>query len=197
MFACEMCGKVFKHKNHLQRHERESCKFKGVKRRKIDVEPSSSKLTCRSCNIQVEVDKWAPHCRTNEHKNNSCIQLEDGIQVMQSAFKSRIATYRVSPQTYHIDYKSFFEEIKGKVISLFEEALRVHTTFKCSLEVFSSYLLPSQETTDIKSFNTVYKVVTHSDSLDEIYESFVNNILKKSEEFQEKDSGKQSIIGNI
>lgn len=195
MFVCELCGKEFTQKCHLQRHQHESCRAEdgGVtdaKRMRIENQPSTSKITCQCCMVQVETNKWSSHCRTNQHKDNACIQVEDGIQLVTSAFKKRIATYRVSTDSTHCDYKSYFEKVKEKVIRLFEEALRVHTTFKCSLEVFGLYILPTQETTDLKSFNTAYRVVTQSDDLHEIYDTFVGSIIKKSEEFEERDSGK-------
>lgn len=197
-FVCENCDMSFTHNSALLRHQLQSCKRRfdfnagGQKRRRIDGGASSSSPTmqkCDLCDISVPREQMLAHSRTIEHKNNSCKPLSDGVQLMQSAFKNRIVTYRISGDREHTDYTAFFEDIKSKVISLIGEILRVQQTLKINMVVVGRYFLQSQELVSDKSFNTSNAVVTMANDLHDVYQSFVEVMKVQSTDFQEKDSG--------
>ena len=191
-YTCEQCGAAFTRSYNLDRHKRESCMERWSvrdceKRRRID--GSTSMLMCDVCNISIASNKMAAHRRSLEHRNNSCLPMAQGVQVIQSAFKNRIVTYRISSDREHVDYSTFFEEVKDKVLDLLKEILRVQKTLKVNMVAVARYLLPSQDTYDDKSFNTSNAVVVVGSDLDEVYESFVEAMKNQSTEFQERDSG--------
>lgn len=200
MYFCSECGASFTRIDNLRRHERSSCKGSqsihnvSTKRRKVDEEPSTSTSStsmqiCNCCNKNVAAHKMASHMRTLEHKTNSCITLSNGIQMLCSAFKCRIVSYRIHSESRHLDYVTFFSEIKNKVLSLLEEVLRIHKAVKVNMEVFGRYILQTQECSDIKSFNTTNTILDLSSDLASAYDIFIDKMITQSTEFQERDSG--------
>lgn len=95
----------------------------------------------------------------------------------------------------HIDFVTFFTSIKNKVISLLEELIRIHGNIKVNMELFGKYVLQtdgsqgSEGTTDIKSFNTVNKIIDGSSDLEECFAAFVDMMTNQTSEFQEHGSG--------
>ena len=65
---------------------------------------------CDACQTTILRDKWGSHLRSNLHKNNACIPVENkaNLKCIQGCFGSRIVTYRLenknesimSPQTF-------------------------------------------------------------------------------------------------
>ncbi|KAJ8975101.1 hypothetical protein NQ317_017868 [Molorchus minor] len=199
MFVCSDCGTVFTRNDNLRRHQRVSCKkFKGgderpSKRCKMDIgtgtstsSPSSSSdlktLTC--CNQTLTVNHMNSHRRTLEPRTNVCVPLTNDVHVIRGAFKCRILSYRVRGENCHTDYVLFFNEIKNKSIKLIEDVLKVHKIVKVNMEVFGRYVLSTQDSSDLKAFNTPNKVIDQSMDLNEIWTAFVDLMI-----FQERDSG--------
>jgi hypothetical protein len=209
MFDCAKCGTSFTRLDNLRRHESGlACKRKHVgdkeesKRKRNDVEDFSlpSTLTdgastsnssyCTFCNISIPKNRMNAHSRTLLHRTNSASNVRDGVKLVQSAFKNRICSYRVSSSATHNDFKLFFRDIKSDVLNVLEEMLNIHHTLKANIEVFASYYLETKETSDIKSFNTRFVVVDQGCDLSETYEEKVAAIITQITEFDEKDSGK-------
>lgn len=68
----------------------------------------------------------------------------------------------------------------------------MYTTIKVNIELFGLYELKKVEDvieTDIKSFNTKFKVITQSINLNEFLNTWFEVIKTKSEEFNEQNSG--------
>lgn len=198
MYPCEKCGESFTRNFALQRHQMESCVKRfdnnvgGAKRRRMDgIGSSSSPImqNCIVCDLSVPREQMLAHSRSMEHKNRCCVQVSEGVQLMQSAFKNRVATYRVSSDREHVDYTGFFEEIKSKVLTLISEILRVQHTLKVNMVVVGRYFLATQEVISEKSFNTCNEIITVASDLNDVYQSFVEAMKVQSTEFQERDSG--------
>ena len=129
------------------------------------------------------------HKRTLQHRTNSCIPLTDGVEIVRSAFKYRIITYRVHSENEKLDYLIFFNEIRYKILNLLEEVLTLHKTVKVNMETFASYILQTQEISDMKSFNTPNKILDQGMDLNNVLDSFVDMMVTQTTEFQERDSG--------
>lgn len=195
-YSCEKCGKSFTQSGSLLRHQRLSCVYRfddkvgGEKRRRIDGGASSSTMEkCVLCDVSVPCNQMLAHSRTKQHKDKCCMPLSQGVELMQSAFKNRVVTYRVSSDREHVDYTTFFDEIKSKVLSLINDILRVQQTLKVNMVVVGRYFLAAQEVISEKSFNTCNEVITVASDLNDVYQSFVEAMKVQSTEFQEKDSG--------
>ncbi|MGH9021456.1 MAG: hypothetical protein ACRDV0_10695 [Acidimicrobiales bacterium] len=162
----------------------------GSKRRRIDGAASTSTVyTCDICNVNVSQNQKLAHERTLKHRTNSCLPVSRGVQVIHTAFKSRLVSYRVTSDKEHLDYSTFFDEIKSKVLNMIKEILCVRGTIKVNMVVVARYFLQSQDIFSEKSFNTSNAIVAVGSDLDDVYSSFVETMKVQSTEFQEKDSG--------
>lgn len=180
----------------MRRHQKESCvslRDNGppAKQFKFDSTPSTSASmqTCDCCNVTLTTAQMHSHKRSLQHKANACVPSMDGVSIIQSAFKYRIISYRVHSEHNHLDYVMFFNEIKHKILNLLEEALQIHTAIKVNLEVFAKYMIQSKELTDMKSFNTTNKILDQAMNLSDVLDSFVEEMITQTTEFQERDSG--------
>ena len=196
MYTCVSCGTSFSRSDNMRRHQRETCKNlhpngPPTKRAKLDSGPSTpvSLQTCNTCNVTLTANQMKSHKRTLQHRTNSCIPLTDGIEIVRSAFKYRIITYRVHSENEKLDYIIFFNEIRYKILNLLEEVLTLHRTVKVNMETFASYILPTQEISDMKSFNTPNKILDQGMDLNNVLDSFVDMMVTQTTEFQERDSG--------
>ena len=206
-YVCDDCGKTFTRTYSVVRHKKEACvarfanaaaaaaaaaaNLHGGKQRRVDGAASTSETwTCVVCDVTVPKNQKFAHQRTSEHKNNSCVSLSPGIQVVESAFQGRIATYRVVSDNEHdVDYSVFFDSIKHRVLDAVSNLVRVRGALKINMVVVGRYLHPVQDVHSEKTFNTCNEIVTMASDLDEVYRSFVEAMKVQSTEFQEKDSG--------
>ncbi|CAG9773663.1 unnamed protein product [Ceutorhynchus assimilis] len=196
VYVCENCGVSFSRNYSMMRHMRESCKARfmvgdvGGKQPRLDGAASTASMkTCAACNLSIPSNLMMAHQRTTQHRNNSCIPLCDGVQRVDSAFRSRIATYRISSDTEHIDFTVFFNDVMLKVLNVLEQMLGFHGALKVNMVVIGQYYHPTQDVNTEKSFNTCNKIVAVGSDLNELYQSFVEAMKTQSTEFQERDSG--------
>ncbi|XP_074037614.1 uncharacterized protein [Leptinotarsa decemlineata] len=195
MFHCDRCGKSFSRKDNMRRHQMQSCRPDNdagppAKRPRVDsAQPSAVQELCNYCNRMVPVNRMNSHLKTLEHRTNSCTEFEDGVKIINSAFKYRIVSYRVESKNPHSDYQSFFNEVRHKVVTLIDRMVQVHNTLKVNMELFGRYILQTQEILEVKSFNSQNQIVDQSNNLEEVYRTFVDTLSAKAVEFQERDSG--------
>lgn len=187
---CAKCHKQLSNKSALARHNRESCLYRfGIKRVSDNTIPQPSKRQKTSINNpQVGVSGIRTHPLPQPK------QLDDGVEMLSSAFKCRIVSYRFSFQEITIDHERFFNNIKAKVLRILVEYLNHFHSLKINWELFSLYVKPETEISDTKSFNTKNLVVTRVENLDAVFEELKELILKKAGGFQMKDSGKLFFI---
>ncbi|CAH1104266.1 unnamed protein product [Psylliodes chrysocephalus] len=129
------------------------------------------------------------HMRRLDHKGRACTIQADGIYLIQSAFKCRIASYRVKTDEKHIDYITFFDTIKFRILELSKVVLRAHNAIKVNVEVFATYVLQSQDISEIKSFNSINRILDLSTELDVVYADLREAVVSQTADFQHKDSG--------
>lgn len=129
------------------------------------------------------------HSLSRRHKNKCCTEIADGIQIVKTAFKNRLTTYRIFSKKYPTDVELYLNDLKPKFVSLLKNSLLNHTNVKVNMELYGAYLLPSDESQDIKSFNSRYSIVSMQTDLDELFNVFQQVLVSKSCRFREKNSG--------
>lgn len=147
---------------------------------------------CTSCSVTVDKKRWIGHLRSNIHKNNSSTTYCEGVQIVRSAFRGRIATYRlVAPEEGNELYCliSFFNSMRSRVKSLLDDSLKIHTSIKVNFELYAIFLLFKDDRQEIKSFATKNFPIHLNYNFNELYSTVENHLRKNLEEFQERDSG--------
>lgn len=181
---CYICHTTFANQWNLSRHHLTRCqssakRFKAMTR------------YCSSCDENVPSGAFTGHARSRKHTNNVSEHetFGEGIKLIQSAFKSRLASYRLTPSQSFIDVESFMTNLKEKILQLVEQQCKRYRSVKLNCELFGLFYLDSKEVSDIKSFNTKNQVITVGTDLYEIFDVLTGNFNQKVSEFQERDSG--------
>lgn len=95
--------------------------------------------------------------------------MEDkGIQIIRSAFKERVITYRISTEENIVNVKKYFKQLESKILRVFDHQLRKHICIKVNMELFGYYYNPTNDNYDVKSFNTSLKVVCNSTGTEDL-----------------------------
>lgn len=148
---------------------------------------------CVSCSTSVEKKSWVGHLRSNEHKrrNSSIQEISDGVELIQSAFRNRIATYRISSNNDLISSSVdiFMNSFRVKINTLLNKSLQKHTCIKVNVELFGIFMLFKNNSQSMKSFVTKNKILYQCFDFERYYDEVINSLKKKVEEFQERDSG--------
>lgn len=149
-------------------------------------------IFCSICDISVGSKVFSSHLKSKVHKDNSAIQVSEGIQKITSAFRSRIASYRVSDESTgsaSLPPTHFLNHLRPKVRALIEARCEAFQLIKVSFEYFAEFSLPKTFEIAMKSFSSENICIYPNYSFDELFTKVVSNIGKQIEEFQEKDSG--------
>ncbi|KAJ8943252.1 hypothetical protein NQ318_009943 [Aromia moschata] len=104
------------------------------------------------------------------------------MKLIQTAFKSRIASYRVHSENRYSDYNMFFESIKNKVIHLLSEVIKIHNAVKSTFCRLKKSLTTRASTQPIK-------VIDSAADLNDVFYVFVDLMTTQMSEFQKRDSG--------
>lgn len=128
---------------------------------------------------------------SNNHKLRVFKLQEPGIEVLNSAFKSRIISYKITTIKRFVNLLQFQENVKEKVFKVIENEIKIHKAIKVNMELFGLYYLATSGNSEIKSHNTVFEVVTEATNLDKLYEKLLGIIHGKLDEFAERDSGER------
>lgn len=154
------------------------------------ITPPTTTCYCKVCDENVPRACFVGHLRSNRHtKRCDIVDLGGGVVVLQSAFKSRVASYRVSPENYHISVIEFMTELKDKIINLIQGQMTKLTSVKVNFELFGYFILEAQELQEIKTFMTANEVVARGVDLSNLYDNLTGVLDEKVSEFQERDSG--------
>lgn len=154
------------------------------------VETSPATRYCDVCDENVPRRCFVGHLRSNLHTRRcDVVDLGEGVVALNSAFQSRVASYRVSTTNYHIIVVEFMAELKNKIINLIEGQLAKFNSVKVNFELFGYFILEAQELQDVKNFITSNEVVTRGANLSQLYDNWTGILDEKVSEFQERDSG--------
>lgn len=149
---------------------------------------------CEECQKSVKRSLWSSHLRTNSHKTNAILIKDNEVEIIKTAFKERIISYRVASKCFHINILEYFQEILPKIVNIMKLELQKHTCIKLNMELFGLYLNPNNETHDVKSFNTPFRVICNSSELTNEIDEMIGIIDRKADELAEKDSGKLCFV---
>lgn len=148
---------------------------------------------CSVCNLSLDNRHWIGHLRSNNHKNNSnnVVHSSNGIDKIKSAFRNRLETYRISAVTEkdQSSLQAFFDSLRIRVKLLLDQAIKNHKCVKVNFELFALFLLFKNDAQEIKSFGVKNSLLFSNYDFDTFFDDIVNRLLKKSCEFQERDSG--------
>ncbi|XP_049886836.1 uncharacterized protein LOC126381397 [Pectinophora gossypiella] len=146
---------------------------------------------CSVCNVNVNGRQWTGHFRSSKHKNNCTAPLYDNVEIITSAFKGRIVSYRIIASNEEAKNlpSLFLNNIRKQIRSLVNHALQVHTSVKINFEFFLSFLLPKTDVQEVKSFATKNFTIHLNFDFDNLYNEVVSFLLNKVGEFEERDSG--------
>lgn len=156
--------------------------------------PEDEMRHCNDCDVSISKRVWNSHLKSNNHKTRASQLVQPGVEILKSAFDCRIISYKISSQEHFVDVTKFSKNIKDNVIKVIQDELQKHKVIKVNLEMFGLYYLPSAQTSEIKSHNTQFEVVTQSINLDVFYEKLMAIICGKLDEFAERDSGNNKFL---
>lgn len=155
---------------------------------------------CAVCNISVQKKSWVGHLRSNFHKSNNSrtIKYSDGIEIVSSAFRNRIITYKIiaTDQLQSARVEHFFTEIRDKLKFLIDEYITKHTCMKINFELFATFIQFKDNSQSIKSFGTKNKILCSNYDFEKLYCDTVSYLKKNIEEFEDRDSG-WSFLNNL
>lgn len=146
---------------------------------------------CSVCKVFVNNKQWTSHLRSNVHKSNSTTLLDDNVAIINTSFKERIISYKIMAINEQINNfpELFLNNLSEQVKNLIDRALQKHIAIKINFELFSFFLLCKNDQQEIKSFATKNQIVYSNYDFNSIYTTSIVTLLKKVEEFQERDSG--------
>lgn len=143
---------------------------------------------CKDC--QINVPKLASHKKSYLHKSNCLLQDEfENVQIIATAFKNRIVSYKINPRKNFLIPEQFLTDILPTAYNLIKKSLKKHCSLKVNFELFATYNLPKNETSSLKSFNTKYNVVLQSTDVTQMYYEMSNVLALKCIEFEQAESG--------
>lgn len=182
---CSGCSTQFTQKHNLLRHLRQSCPLRYVQSTASDSIPTKKqKLVSDTPSTTGNCSKPRIHPKKQ--------LLREGVELIQSAFKCRISTYRFSmPKQCYVNHTEFFNDIANNVSGVIKEKLTNLVSVKVHCELFSVYVKQQAESelVDVKSFITKNKIVTSADKWEDLYNEFTEELKGKAENFQVRDSG--------
>lgn len=157
-------------------------------------------IHCSVCDKSIESKIFMGHLRSIAHKNNCAISIDNGIEKISSAFKRRIASYRIyahgdtDNRTYESNLVAtspddYLRSVGSRLKVLLDAAIANYTNIKANFELFIKFILPKNDTMEIKSFATENISLHQNYYFTDLLDSVIQNISKKVDEFQEKDSG--------
>lgn len=147
-------------------------------------------VKCENCQINVPKKEYRFHLRTNLHKFNSKLNSEyEYIDIIATAFKNRIISYRVNPSQEFLDPEAFLMASKEIVMKVINNNLIKHGAIKLNFELFAHFIQPKSYKQQMKSFNTKYEIVYQSTDISSLFSNVVNTFERKISELELCESG--------
>ena len=144
---------------------------------------------CTYCEEYYNIDEALPHENTNRHRLKITEQIGTGFNEIDSAIRSRIKTFWITPeQNSGKDIISFLNDIKQRLIEKLNEQVIDNNSVKFNLVLICKFHKNEMEKLDT-SFKTLNRRVLITDMIDEIIDEAFSKLLKEKSEFQAKGSG--------
>ncbi|XP_047029015.1 uncharacterized protein LOC124636862 isoform X1 [Helicoverpa zea] len=144
---------------------------------------------CTVCNKSVERSHWIGHLRSTDHKNKNISHFCEGVEIIHSAFRNRIASYRIIDQFDNCSLELFLYNIREKIKTLIDISLKEHTCLKINFEYFALFFMVKNDSQEMKSFGTKNYTIHQNYEYDSLITKIQNSLTKKISEFQDRDSG--------
>lgn len=155
--------------------------------------PAKKAKFCHHCDIDIPLPNFAAHLRSNAHKSKTATSHSEGVELLQSAFKQRLASFRIiNPDIENLNFHKFFEIIVDRFSQLITDQLAKLSTIRVHLELFGEYYLSTQNIADVKSFIGKSQVVDSSTDLNSLLKTQEDIIRKRVSEFEGCQSGTYS-----
>lgn len=144
---------------------------------------------CNDC--QLHVSKYSSHKKSNLHKTNCLLHTEfKNVQLIASAFRGRIASYKINPPSSEIiTPELFLSNVFNTIYEILKPLLKKHKLMKINFELFVLYRLPKNEELSLKSFNTKYAILNQGTDIMNLYKECVEKLICKCSEFELSESG--------
>lgn len=158
-------------------------------------------IFCSVCDVSIKSKAFSAHLKSNLHKNNASVNESDGIIKVSSAFRSRIASYRVlcgdgcaSDSVAGADQRAhppaeFLLGLRRRVRALISARMQAHTSLKVNFELFGEFGLPKDDTVSMKSFATENITLHQSYDFNDMFSKVIETICHKIGSFEDKNSG--------
>lgn len=138
---------------------------------------------CTVCSVTVGNRQWIGHLRSRVHKQHSdnVICLDQGVEKVSSAFRNRIATYRLTclDENEERSLNVFFDNIRDKVKSLIDQSIVAHNCIKVNFEIYSLFLMIKNNNQEMKSFGTKNITICFNYDFTNLFSDIVATLLKK------------------
>lgn len=149
---------------------------------------------CVSCSKYVANKAWVGHLRSKAHKDKCVLSQHldiDGVDILSSAFWSRIASYRITAVSSNEQRSvtDFLQLNNYKLKFLIDESLRKHTCVKVNFELYATFRTFKYDEHEIKSFCSRNFNIFYNYNFDTISNEITNIMNKKIEKFEGRDSG--------
>lgn len=149
-------------------------------------------IKCNKCEIEIPEHKFNNHKRTNIHKSNCLIKSNfENINIIATAFKNRIITYRLNSSQKHeyLTPELFLDDKRNDVIKIIKLSLLKNICIKVNFELFAYFVLVHTSEQQLKSFNTKYEIVYNNTDFNDIYFKLRDTCKNKLSEFEHCESG--------
>ena len=118
------------------------------------------------------------------------VMQEEGVYLVNTSYKNRIATYRLLSKKDPISVNDFLANLREKIIALVRCQIERFGNVKVGMELFGRFLLQTKEVEETKSFGSRFRGASQGTDLEELFDQFTTIIKRRFQEFNEKDSGK-------
>lgn len=152
-------------------------------------------MKCENCQIEIPKNEYQYHIRTNLHKSNCILKSEfEHVDIIATAFKNRIMTYRLNPSEEYLTPESFLMDSQEHIMKVIINSLIKHNCIKVNFELFAYFVQPKSGEQQLKSFNTKYEVVYQSTDISQLLININNIFERKVTELQSCESGWSCVL---
>ncbi|XP_030754360.1 uncharacterized protein LOC115881121 [Sitophilus oryzae] len=141
--TCEKCSKAFSRKDNLGKHMK-ICKgaLNSNQPETKNLEKTSLKRTSSPTNInQAEPESSVPKRARLGFNNEHLVMQEEGVYLVKTSYKNRIATYRFLSKKDPISVNDFLANLREKIIALVRCQIERFGNVKVGMELFGRFLL--------------------------------------------------------